>query len=845
MPLVDKQRQELRLVEMAWDQLTLLSSMSLLSTKASSGEDLSRARHDFAALADELIQGLVRESLRHSVDDMSSLAQITIDVLVRNLFERTADIGFLAMDESIAEYLHNPTDTGAAHIEQRLREYVQKYSVYSNVFLFDGQGTLLTALQALDADTPVSATQHKKDAAFLQQVLTSADAFVEDFSVHGFANSAEPSLVYAHPVAYQGRVCGALCLQFRLVDEMQALFATLLTQSNSATKGVLLGLVDANGCVLIGSNTQLLQRGYVLDTTEPTSVVTHWGRRYLQVVRETHGFQGYAGPGWRGVALIPMDLAFEDFAEESTAGDVLSASTQLLLPDLQTIPLRSAAIQSALERSVWNGLLELYAVGDKEGVAPRDRLFAQTLLSEVGVTARKTAQAFASALNNLYRGVVAALQRDAQTRADLAMQIVDRNLYERANDCRWWALTPSLGEVLHQGHDEQGSAAKVLEHINNLYTVYSCLVLFDATGKVVAVSQPRMRDRVGSQVHAAWVNKTLQLSGSQAYWVSQWEPSEFYDGLDTFVYSAAVREPQSGRVIGGIAIVWDAQEQLNSVVGACAEGLRADEVLLFSDKNGHVIASSNADLANAYAAVCSPASTCQLNGLTYGVGQSRGWGYREFRAQDGYEHGLTCTVLRMVRDKQAETVTPPALLQQPNLNREKGIHIATCMVGKHWLGLDASCIQLAASDTQILHAGGMRAPFLGMAKVGDRVFHVLDMRDVLDSTTASKPDARLADPNRQLLVLNIPGEGGQRYEFALRVDQLGPMLHVESQRVQPVAMTGDGVAANTMVDAVISLPASDGRQLLLCRVGLRWLRQCAQGNNLAWQEGMNVDAFSP
>ena len=70
---------------------------------------------------------------------------------------------------------------------------------------------------------------------------------------------------------------------------------------------------------------------------------------------------------------------------------------------------------------------------------------------------------------------------------------MDRNLYERANDCRWWALTSAFRELLAEPALPADGAARmgaILETINGLYTVYSNLVVFDANGRVLAVSQP-------------------------------------------------------------------------------------------------------------------------------------------------------------------------------------------------------------------------------------------------------------------------------------------------------------------------------------------------------------------
>ena len=164
MPAAQHQRQELRLVESAWDHLALLSSLSLLSNKSSSGGDLAQARQDFAALSAELMRGLANEALKNRVDDLQARAQVCIDVLVRNLFERTADIGFFATDVGVADYLVDPQPALRSDIESRLREYASKYTVYGNIYLFDAAGRLCASLQPVPE---VPASLQQQDQTFL------------------------------------------------------------------------------------------------------------------------------------------------------------------------------------------------------------------------------------------------------------------------------------------------------------------------------------------------------------------------------------------------------------------------------------------------------------------------------------------------------------------------------------------------------------------------------------------------------------------------------------------------------------------------------------------------------
>ena len=89
---------------------------------------------------------------------------------------------------------------------------------------------------------------------------------------------------------------------------------------------------------------------------------------------------------------------------------------------------------------------------------------------------------FEGAIADLHTTVVTSLLHDNEFHAGLAIDIMDRNLYERANDCRWWALTTAFSEPLSRGQltdQDRSAVGAILRTINGLYTVYSNLILFD------------------------------------------------------------------------------------------------------------------------------------------------------------------------------------------------------------------------------------------------------------------------------------------------------------------------------------------------------------------------------
>ena len=847
MPRVQLRRQELQRVEASWDSLALLSSLSTLSSEASSGGDLGRARRDFAALSSEMMAGLEAASVRNVLEHLGAKAQTGIDILVRNLFERTADIGFLATDAVLVAALTPGNALTREAVQARLREYALKYSVYDDILLFDAEGRLCASLLARDGGVPATSPQ---DMAFLKAVQASDGPYVEHYAVHQFcadpALTQMPTLVYAHRVMAGATLVGVLCLQFSLADEMPAIF-NALQGGDEQGHGTVLAIADALGRVIGSSDALQLPRGWVLPQADQTGarLVRYLGREYLLVVRDGHVFQGYAGPGWRGLAMIPLDMAFHDDDEHINSPLMQEAvhSTDLLEDKLRDIPRHAAVIQSALERSVWNGLLDLNRLATEGAAAQgRDIVFARTLLSEIGNTAHKTAQAFTSTLQDLNYVVIESMLRDMQDRASLAMQILDRNLYERANDCRWWALTPQFVASLQAGRTHCADADAVLAYINSLYTVYACLFLFDRQGRVMAVSRPEQAHHVGQPVQGDWARQTLLLETSQDYTVSAFEPSQFSGDKPTFVYSAAVRDPGTGAVLGGIGIVWDAASQLASILADCGEGAHADDLLAFVDATGAPVCSHGqaALLADAAARlqVLQGERIVDVGGALYGAGAHSGNGYREFRARDGYDHGLRCIMLRNLCQPGARGARSPAgdrgASRGERVDADHAVQMATFYVAGHWLGLPASQVLLAAPDAGIVNAGGIHSPFVGLAQVGSKAYPVIDLHPLVTPPGGATVHGQAHA--RQLIVVRVESEGGKDQELALRVDELKAVLEVDKHRIQPMVLQGrEGIS---LIDAVVQTPsaatgavteAPAGPVPLLCRLSQRWLQACAAG----------------
>ena len=93
---------------------------------------MSGTRRAFSELASSLLNQLGKEARKKCVQETSAKAQVAINILVRNLFERTVDIGFLSSDEDIRAFLRNDGDAddrndALAALRGRFDADVRKY----------------------------------------------------------------------------------------------------------------------------------------------------------------------------------------------------------------------------------------------------------------------------------------------------------------------------------------------------------------------------------------------------------------------------------------------------------------------------------------------------------------------------------------------------------------------------------------------------------------------------------------------------------------------------------------------------------------------------------------------
>lgn len=787
---VEEYREVLGNLQGAWDTLTLLGQLT------GAAAEMSGTREAFQGLTGDLLNHLGRETRNKSVADLRARAQNAIDILVRNLFERTADIGFIAADDDVREFLLNP-DSDRKTMEERFREYVAKYSVYSDIVLFRPDGQICARLDAHGAA--------RSSHALIGDSLASSSAYMEFFGTADFLHPGE-HLLYASRVLDQNDApIGVLVLVFRLTDEMRGIFRHLL----SADDWAVLACVTPEGRVIASSSAIQIPLGGELPPAALDAngdVVRFGGREYLAVASTTHGYQGYRGPGWLGLGLIPIEFAFNRDDSvllaniDQTVLDGVMRQPTLFADGLRDIPHRAERIQQDLNRSVWNGSVR--QIDSSQG----NTAFAKTLLWEISNAGRKTQAVFEQSIGNLHQTVVAAILQNTQTRAAFAIDVMDRNLYERANDCRWWALNATFRQVLARqaiAETETARCSEILAYINGLYTVYDNLILFDSRGAVVAVSREAHRSLVGQKLEDEWVPRTLSVESSQGYVVSEFVPTRLYGGRPTYIYAAAIRHPADSGVVGGIAIVFDAAPQFAAMLEDAlprddSGQAVADAFAVFADATGRVIASS----CDAYpigtrfpqAVERTGTGIVPINERYYALGCAASAGYREYKSVDGYRNQVNALCGFPLGEVGAQEDSAPPIGPSSTHRRGKGngVELATFHIGQRWLAIPVQKVVEAVDTSGLVPPTGAEGEIVaGFRMFRNKLITVLRLDKLISGTRES------SGRDQQIVVVHTRGKTC----LGLLVDALGEIPEVAEEDIQST-MTMN-VASGVLVTGIV------------------------------------------
>jgi hypothetical protein len=216
-----------------------------------------------------------------------------------------------------------------------------------------------------------------------------------------------------------------------------------------------------------------------------------------------------------------------------------------------------------------------------------------------------------------------------------AIELIDRNLYERTCDVRWWATdsavvdcaaSPDAAAVAH--------ASERLAVILGAYTVYLDLWLCDLNGNVLANGRADQFNVVGQNVAATkWFRDARALRSGDDYVAGDVECQPLLGNAQVATYCASVRVggKANAGATGILAIHFDWEAQARAIVQGVRVGAADKARVLLVDSSFRVIAASDGQ------GLLTERVPLSLNGQRSGFYQDRAGGLVAFHATPGYE----------------------------------------------------------------------------------------------------------------------------------------------------------------------------------------------------------------
>lgn len=224
------------------------------------------------------------------------------------------------------------------------------------------------------------------------------------------------------------------------------------------------------------------------------------------------------------------------------------------------------------------------------------------LSSKIGVVSKKMRNESRDSIEELGNLIKTQATQVRGTRlSDIALtniDLIDRSLYERSCDVRWWATDDSVVNALSSRKKEDYDfVSKRLGIILNSYTVYFDLVLCDIDGNIVANGRPETYRSVGMNAkNSEWFSSAMRTTSGKEFGFQTVGRCNLVNNELSLVFSCTVREhgDQNGKISGvlGALFRWEdlAQKIVKSVPISDEEKGRTRICIV--DENGLVLADS-------------------------------------------------------------------------------------------------------------------------------------------------------------------------------------------------------------------------------------------------------------
>ena len=637
---------------------------------------------------------LYRAKQTSSQSISQSTAMIKIDMIERNLLERTCDVRWWALEKAFWECITLSTNSkstgkaksGASSNAKAIKEAVDlactrledirnSYTLYRDLVITDTNGIIIANSNAERRSQVIG--MDVSDEEWFQKALETKDGseyFVQDVSKSKMEDM--DALIYSTALRAngdeQGNVIGAMGVLFDFQGESQIILNDYLPKDSEeqTLEGWFSFFTNKDGKVICSSDESFVPSGQMADLPRNHRNLAHagdvivstgsvCGNRSLIVSHKSEGFDEYKGLGWTSHLVLPESAMFE----RSVTNEDYGISPQELM-NSKLIPEKNQQTYREIQRN--KGDIQLISINGI--ILATDLGKAGTsfipIFDQITTTGNSTTGKMEELLSEMSSDMLEQNLKALENFSKQAIDLIDRNLFERAADVRWWSTDHAFWEALQEGSEEKfEEAAKRLGIINASYTMYRDLVIADSNGRIVANSKSENRDKLKRMnvSEQSWFRQGMQIARSVQFGVQDVCDSDLENEETSLIYCGGILEngQREGKVLGVLGILFDWENLVHPILEGCLPRIKGEVVdggvAFYVNEEHRVIASTDSENFKIGQVVNLPSENLNLevgesasgiftaNDKKYIIGSSRTQGYREYKGL-----GWTAHVVRPI-----------------------------------------------------------------------------------------------------------------------------------------------------------------------------------------------------
>jgi hypothetical protein len=252
--------------------------------------------------AEEIVDQIVKDLEGPRLTDM---AQTMVQLIVRNLYERTCDCRWWATDDAMWQALETPSDELHARAGERLEMINRFYTVYLNLVLADAKGQVIATSNP--RTFPRAARANVSRTHWFQAAMQSRsgdDYIVDDISQSG-SHEGKAVAVYAAAVRKGGQIhgepLGVLGVIFDWDKQGLSIVKDEPSLSAEEWQRTRVLLLDAKRRIIASSDGAGLYQPFPLQIENKERGYYYQPDGTLVAYAHTIGYETYDGLGWYGV----------------------------------------------------------------------------------------------------------------------------------------------------------------------------------------------------------------------------------------------------------------------------------------------------------------------------------------------------------------------------------------------------------------------------------------------------------------------------------------------------------------------------------------------------------------